>query len=71
MHYKRYQKLNQGYSKGDKKNKLTDNRRNGYTQKTVKTRYGETPIEVPRDRNEFEPVVVPKNKREYQVQRKK
>lgn len=53
-----------GYSKGDKKNKHTNNRRNGYTQKTVKTQFGELPIEVPRDRNsEFEPVVVPKNKR--------
>lgn len=54
-----------GYSKGDKKNKQTENRRNGYTEKTVKTQFGELPIEVPRDRNnEFEPVVVPKNKRD-------
>ena len=53
-----------GYAKGDKKNKETDNRRNGYTEKTVKTKYGEFPIEIPRDRDgEFEPVVVPKNKR--------
>ncbi|WP_156456282.1 IS256 family transposase, partial [Abyssisolibacter fermentans] len=53
-----------GYSKGDKKNKQTKNRRNGYTEKTVKTQYGELPLEVPRDRNgDFEPVVVPKNKR--------
>lgn len=54
-----------GYSKGDKKNKQTDNRRNGYSEKLVKTQYGEIPIEVPRDRNgEFQPVVVPKNKRD-------
>ncbi|MSU01288.1 transposase, partial [Tissierella pigra] len=54
-----------GYSKGDKKNKQTDNRRNGYTQKTVKTQFGEIPLEVPRDRNgEFEPIVIPKNKRD-------
>ena len=54
-----------GYSKGDKKNKQTDNRRNGFTEKTVKTQFGEMPIEVPRDRNNsFEPVVVPKNKRD-------
>ncbi len=54
-----------GYSKGDKKNKQTDNRRNGYTQKTVKTQFGELPIEVPRDRDgEFEPIVVPKHKRD-------
>ncbi|MEW8974094.1 MAG: IS256 family transposase [Tissierellaceae bacterium] len=54
-----------GYSKGDKNNKQTDNRRNGYTQKTVKTQFGEFPIEIPRDRDgEFEPVVVPKHKRD-------
>ena len=54
-----------GYSKGDKKNKQTDNRRNGYTEKNVKTQFGEFPIEIPRDRKgEFEPVVVPKNKRD-------
>lgn len=54
-----------GYSKGDKKNKQTDNRRNGYSEKVVKTQFGELPIEVPRDRyGEFEPVVVPKNKRD-------
>jgi len=54
-----------GYSKGDKKNKQTDNRRNGHSEKKVKTQYGEMTIEVPRDRDgEFEPVVVPKNKRD-------
>ena len=54
-----------GYSKGDKKNKRTDNRRNGYTEKTVKTQFGELLVEVPRDRNgDFEPVAVPKNKRD-------
>lgn len=54
-----------GYSKVDKKNKQTDNRRNGYTDKTVKTQFGEMTIEVPRDRNSsFEPVVVLKNKRD-------
>lgn len=54
-----------GYSKGDRTNKNTDNRRNGYTQKNVKTKFGEMNLEVPRDRNgDFEPVVVPKNKRD-------
>lgn len=54
-----------GYSKGDKKNKNTDNRRNGYSQKTVKTEFGEIPLEVPRDREgDFEPMVVPKHKRD-------
>ena len=40
-----------GYAKGDKKNKQTDNRRNGYSEKSVKTQFGEIPIEVPRDGN--------------------
>ena len=54
-----------GYSKGDRKGKQTDNRRNGYTEKTVKTKYRELDIDVPRDRNgEFEPIVLPKNKRD-------
>ncbi|SHJ63899.1 Transposase, Mutator family [Caminicella sporogenes DSM 14501] len=52
-----------GYSKGDRTNKKTDNKRNGYTNKTVKTKYGEIDIEVPRDRNgDFQPIVIPKNK---------
>ncbi len=54
-----------GYCKRDRKNKQTDNRRNGYTEKTVKTQFGEMKIDVPRDRNgEFEPIVVPKHKRD-------
>nr|WP_242945592.1 transposase [Caloranaerobacter azorensis] len=32
------------------KNKQTDNRRNGYTDKKVKTQFEEMQIEVPRDR---------------------
>lgn len=59
------QRAKLGYSKGDRKNKNTDNRRNGYSQKNVKTRFGEMGIEVPRDRNgDYEPYVVPKNKRD-------
>lgn len=54
-----------GYSKGDKKNKQTENRRNGYTSKTLKTQFGKMPIEAPRDRDgAFEPIVVPKNNRD-------
>ncbi|MTI65355.1 MAG: IS256 family transposase [Firmicutes bacterium] len=53
-----------GYSKGDKKNKYTDNRRNGHSDKNVKTKFGEMDLKIPRDRKgEFEPVVVPKNTR--------
>ena len=54
-----------GYVKGDKKNKNTDNRRNGTTKKTVSTRFGEIELDIPRDRNgKFEPVVVPKHTRD-------
>ena len=50
-----------GYSKYDYRNKETENSRNGYTPKTVKTSYGEVDINVPRDRNgEFEPQLVKK-----------
>ena len=39
-----------GYSKGDTDNKDTENRRNGYSKKTVKTQYGSIPLDIPRDR---------------------
>jgi putative transposase len=42
--------------------KLTDNSRNGYSQKTVKSNYGKVDLDVPRVRNgQFEPLVVKKN----------
>jgi len=51
-----------GYTKYDYKNKATDNSRNGYSQKTVKSNNGKVELNVPRDRNgEFEPQVVKKN----------
>lgn len=54
-----------GYEKRERKSKQTNNKRNGYTSKIVKTKYGELEIEVPRDRDgEFEPKVVPKHKRD-------
>jgi transposase-like protein len=50
-----------GYSKSSPEIKDTDNRRNGYTEKTIRTSMGETTIKTPRDRNgSFEPVIVPK-----------
>lgn len=53
-----------GYSKNDVKNKATDNSRNGYNQKTIKSEFGEIPIQIPRDRNgEFEPKIIPKYQR--------
>ena len=50
-----------GYATNDHGSKKTSNRRNGYTQKNVKTRYGEVEIAVPRDReSSFEPQIIPK-----------
>jgi putative transposase len=40
-----------GYESNDHGPKNTDNRRNGYTGKSVKSSYGEIPVEVPRDRD--------------------
>ncbi|SHF42593.1 Transposase, Mutator family [Caloramator proteoclasticus DSM 10124] len=54
-----------GYEKYEKTDKNNSNSRNGYTQKTVKTQFGEMEIDIPRDRNgEFEPQIVPKYKRD-------
>ncbi len=40
-----------------------NNRKNGYTTKTVKTRHGAIELQNPRDRNStFEPIIVPKRK---------
>lgn len=51
-----------GYSRYDYKNKDTDNSRNGYSSKTLKTGFGEVDIDVPRDRKgEFDPVILKKN----------
>ena len=50
-----------GYEANDHGSKRTDNRRNGYSKKAVKTSYGEIPVSVPRDREStFEPQVIPK-----------
>lgn len=51
-----------GYSKYDYRNKDTDNSRNGYSEKTLKTSLGDLELAVPRDRKgEFEPQMVKKN----------
>ena len=51
-----------GYDRYDHKNKNTDNSLNGYSKKTLKTSFGETEIDIPRDRNgEFEPQLLKKN----------
>lgn len=54
-----------GYESNDRNSKETNNRRNGYSKKSVKTTLGEVPIEVPRDReSSFEPQVIPKRSRD-------
>lgn len=51
-----------GYTRYDYRNKDTENSRNGYSRKTMKTGAGEVEIAIPRDRNgEFEPQLVKKN----------
>ena len=51
-----------GYSRYDYRNKHTDNSRNGYSSKKLRTSFGEVDLEVPRDRKgEFEPQLVKKN----------
>jgi putative transposase len=51
-----------GYTRYDYRNKGTDNSRNGYSPKTVHTSFGDTEIDVPRDRKgEFEPQLIQKH----------
>lgn len=51
-----------GYTRYDYRNKDTDNSRNGYSSKKVHTSYGDTSIEVPRDRKgDFEPKLIQKH----------
>ena len=50
-----------GYSKYDYRNKDTDNSRNGHSQKTMHTSYGDMDVAIPRDRNgEYEPQLIKK-----------
>lgn len=54
-----------GYESNDHGYKDTENRRNGYNQKNIKTTYGEIPIDVPRDRAAtFDPQIIPKRTRD-------
>ena len=54
-----------GYEKHDQAPKETENRRNGSYPKTVRTKMGEVPLSIPRDRNgEFEPSLVPNGSRD-------
>lgn len=50
-----------GYESNDHGPKSTDNRRNGYISKTLKSTFGDIPIEVLRDRDaSFDPQAIPK-----------
>lgn len=50
-----------GYESNDHGPKSTENRRNGYGCKTLKSTYGDIPVEVPRDRDaSFKPQAIPK-----------
>ncbi|WP_126992183.1 IS256 family transposase, partial [Thermosipho globiformans] len=54
-----------GYEKYDKENKETDNSRNGYSSKKVRSSMGEIELKIPRDRKgEYEPKIIPKYKRD-------
>ena len=54
-----------GYESNDHGIKMTDNRRNGYTNKKIKTSAGEVDIKVPRDRDSsFEPQLIPKRQKD-------
>ena len=51
-----------GYARYDQSEKATDNSRNGYSSKTLKTSFGDAEIAVPRDRKgEFDPQILKKN----------
>ncbi len=50
-----------GYSKYDYRNNDTNNSRNGYSKKTMHTRYGDMDVVIPHDRNgEYEPQLIKK-----------
>lgn len=53
-----------GYSKYDWKNKEIENSRNGHTKKTLRSKFGEITVDIPRDTSgDFEPVIVKKHER--------
>ncbi len=50
-----------GYSKYDYRNKATDNARNGYSKKNIRSSYGDLEVKIPRDRQgDFEPQLIKK-----------
>lgn len=54
-----------GYESNDRGAKDTENRRNGYTEKTVKSTMGDINIRTPRDRDgSFDPQLIPKRSKD-------
>ena len=54
-----------GYESNDRGAKGTENRRNGYTEKTIKSTMGDIDIRTPRDRDgSFEPRLIPKRSKD-------
>lgn len=54
-----------GYESNDHGPKNTENRRNGYINKTVKSTFVDLSVEVPRDRDSFfDPQIIPKRTRD-------
>jgi len=53
-----------GYSKYDWKNKEVENSRNGHSKKTLRSKFGNVTVNIPRDTGgEFDPVIVKKHER--------
>ena len=51
-----------GYERYDVQGKETDDSRNGHSKKTLRTSFGDTTIQIPRDwKGEFDPVILRKN----------
>ena len=54
-----------GYESNDRGAKGTENRRNGYTEKTIKSTMGDIDIRTPRDRDgSFDPRLIPKRSKD-------
>lgn len=54
-----------GYESNDRGAKDTENRRNGYTEKTIKSTMGDIDIRTPRDRDgSFDPRLIPKRSKD-------
>ena len=54
-----------GYESNDRGAKDTENRRNGYTEKTIKSTMGDIDIRTPRDRDgSFDPLLIPKRSKD-------